>query len=375
MVHSEASTSVGASDARFHAIPQLDQELCGIIRSQLFEAREYCLEYAWSSGSQAGRERAVRYWRIFCSLLGLPEVISSHQDSWQLQYFAAFMGLVWKKTDGTSGLAGTTVEQQISQVRVWLSEEFGIRVLAFDALTSKVVKGLKRRRKTALGMMHTPEVTYRFKQRFWESQNTTMSRLHQDMDSMRFLMLRRISEMAATQGHNDRYLLDCNVTFEGSIKVWCFWPITKNSRNLSRAIDATCSSFFHRMVRRSEENKKFLALNPQFDEKRLPFFHLSGRPIHRREIEKEVKCVMALAFAQEPAVGHLDPALYRYNTHSDRKGGAIWMLDTIRGSEFYVRYMGDWKSLAFYLYGRVSRKSAALIEHSLSNALNSLFSS
>ncbi len=49
------------------------------------------------------------------------------------------------------------------------------------------------------------------------------------------------------------------------------------------------------------------------------------------------------------------------------------MLDTVLGIEFYVRFMGDWKSLAFYVYGRVSRKSAALVERTLGQALARLF--
>jgi hypothetical protein len=113
--------------------------------------------------------------------------------------------------------------------------------------------------------------------------------------------------------------------------------------------------------------------HPEQDPDLLPFFHIHGRPVTRQEVEAEEKRTCRLAFRSEPGKGHLDPDLYRYNTHSDRKGGAIWMLDTIMGIEFYVRYMGDWKSLAFYTYGRCSRKAAAAVERSLGKALSSLF--
>lgn len=375
LVHDTAASEVraGLGDGLTRGIPSLVGESRKRVLEQLFDAREHALSYAWSEGSKAGRELAVRYWRIFCAYLGLPEVIRSHREAWQLQYFAAFMGLVWKKTNGDVGLAGTTVEQQVSRVRVWLSEEFGIRVLAFDSLTSKVVKGIKKQSKVGLGVMYTVEVTYRFQQRWWESDGSYMSLLFQDMSSMRFLMLRRISEVASTKSHDNYYLLHFNCTLEGDVKFWAFWPLTKNSKNLARSTDGACYGLFRRLRRRYHANEQWLKAHPQFDREKLPFFHIDGRPVHRREVEREAKRLMALAFTLEPGVGHLNPALYRYSTHSDRKGGAIWMLDTVLGIEFYVRFMGDWKSLAFYVYGRVSRKSAALVERTLGQALARLF--
>ena len=371
-----AKKLINGSSAAFSEIPlwQAREE----VLQGLHKSREFALEYAWSEGSRSVRERSVRYWRIFCLMLGLPEVITSYKDAWQLQYFASFMGLIWKKRNGDVGLAASTVEQQVSQVRVWLSEEFGVRVLDWDRLTQKVVSGLKKRKGSGLGVMHKPHVTYRFQQVLWKKADTPMSRLFADMSSMRFIMLRRISEMASTTGHNvanktSRNLLQRNCSLESMVKFWGFWPLTKNSVNLLRGVDASMGDIFHRLMRRYLDNLLYLAQHPEQDPDTLTFFHLHGRPITRQEVEKEEKRTCLLAFTSEPGIGHLDPALYRYNTHSDRKGGAVWMLDTVTGIEFYVRYMGDWKSLAFYTYGRCSKAAAAGVERTLGRALAALF--
>ena len=365
------------SSAEYAAVPPLPLHERKHVLAGLHRAREHALEYAWSEGSRSVRERSVRYRRVFCSLLNLPEVITSYKDAWQLQYFASFLGLVWLKRGGDAGLAASTVEQQVSQVRVWLSEEFGIRVLDWDRVTSKVIRGLKKRKASGIGVMHKPEVTYRFQQLLWRRLGTEKARLFADMSSMRFLMLRRISEMAETVSHNasqktSRNLLQCNCALEAHVKFWGLWPLTKNGVNLLRGVDASMGDIFSRLRRRYWENEQYLVAHPERADD-LPFFHLHGRAIHRNEVESEEMRTCLLAYQEEPNMGHLNPALFRYNTHSDRKGGACWMLDTILGIEFYVRYMGDWKSLAFYTYGRCSSKSAALVERSLGQALASLF--
>ena len=72
---------------------------------------------------------------------------------------------------------------------------------------------------------------------------------------------------------------------------------------------------------------------------------------------------------EEPGIGHLDIVRYRYNTHSERRGGSVFYLSTVKGVEAFVRWLGNWKSLAFFSYAKVSRDYATMSWKSILDVL------
>ena len=378
-----SSAAINGNDEYYASIVKIPEAMRVSVMNSMLHCREFVLDWAWSKGSQDGRERAVRYYRVFCAILGVSPVIVSHRYTWVLQYFAAFMGCVWikrgKKAPGDD-MAATTVEQMVSQVRRWLAEVHGVKVLDFDAMTSKVVKGLKKRAGTSHPAMFTPEITYKFMQDYWAAEKNEIASVHADMQAMRYAMMRRISEVCNTNSHNDlepgnhsRYLLHSKTWIEGDSLFWCWWPTTKNSIDLVRSIGSTWHDIFARFKKRWLDNEVYLEDHPNVDRNTLPFFHIDGKPLHRTTVAAEMARLVALAFVTEPGVGHLDPSKFRITTHSDRKGGACFYLANIQGIEGFVRFLGDWVSLSFYDYAMQTRASAALAGNSIGDAFKKLF--
>ena len=72
--------SVRASDFAFAAIDGLPKNVIATLLNELSKGKEFALSFATTEGTRAGKERAVRYWRVFCALLRIPEVVSSFSN-------------------------------------------------------------------------------------------------------------------------------------------------------------------------------------------------------------------------------------------------------------------------------------------------------
>jgi len=396
-VREHAKVHVRASDDTIGKIPRYPEQLRTAVLNEFSRLRSYVLDAAWGETAQASRERAVRYWKIFCQTLSLPDVPTSVRDVWILQYFAVFMGLVWKKKDGEFGLAGTSVEQQISQVCKWLQEAYNVNVREMDYVIGKICKGLKRLDTGSMAMMVMPWPTYLFIQKCLLEEATPLALCMRDAQSMRVEMMRRVSETAETtskdgfaRGKHSRFILHHNTWLEGGDqntirssnwkqlvqaadgvfsesaliqlligrkvkKAWYFWPKTKNRTNLTRPLEEP--ALLERFVNRWIANERFLAENPSYDREKLPFFHVGGRALHRREIEAKLKKLMVLAYRLHPGKGHLNPEEYSFNTHSERKCGATGLKGMGVDVE-WIRWMGDWSSLAFLEYVMMTEEAA-----------------
>jgi len=375
--------SVRASDFAFAAIDGLPKNVIATLLNELSKGKEFALSFATTEGTRAGKERAVRYWRVFCALLRIPEVVSSFSNSYYLHYFAAYMGLVWRKYGGDQfGLAGATVEQMISQVVKWLELRFGVSVRSFDKVLSEVCKGLKRRSGAGLGVMMLPVETYVFIQKTLLGRGDPLSLCLADSQKMRFLGLRRISETSSTNRHDggagrDARLLLHDNCYHNAVEFAPYWPKTKNGVNLLRPFPLDdelgvfgCTSCF---IARFKANEQFLLEHPEVDRKKLPFFHVNGAPLHRDDVEACLSELCALAFKEEPNVPHLNPELYRINTHSERKGGSCFYLAHCDRGEAFVRWLGDWKSLSFFVYARVTQKYRLAMSSKASGVLSAMF--
>ena len=371
-------------DLAFASVERMDEDQVARILINLNQGKELALSHATTLGTQIGKERSVRYYRVFCALLGIPEVPDSFTNSYYLHYFAVFMGLVWKKYGGKHfGLAGATVEQMISQIVKWLEIRFGVQVRAFDQVLTEVCKGLKRRGGLGLGVMMLPVVTYVFMQKTLRAKGDPFSLLLADAQTMRFLGLRRISETALTTRHDggigrDSRLLLHHCCSYNSHHFSVFWPLTKNGKNLHRHFQKNddvggkygCYEVF---VARFQYNENFLATHPAVKRGTLPFFHHNGVALHRSDVESNLHDLCALAFLQEPSKGHLNPSLYRINTHSERKGGSCFYLGYCDKGEAFVRWLGDWSSLSFFVYAKVTAELAAATSAKAHSVLHSFF--
>ena len=396
-VRNHAKVHVRATDDAIGKIPRYPEQLRTAVLNEFSRLRSYVLDAAWGETAQASRERAVRYWKIFCQTLSLPDVPTSVRDVWVLQYFAVFMGLVWKKNDTEFGLAGTSVEQQISQVCKWLQEAYNVNVREMDYVIGKICKGLKRLDTGSKAMMVMPWPSYLFIQQQLLEEGTALSLCLRDAQSMRVEMMRRVSETAETtskdgfaRGKHSRFILHDNSWLEGGdhnmirssnwkalvlavdgvmseralvklligrrvVKAWFHWPKTKNRVKLTRPLEEP--ALLKRFVRRWIANEHFLMMNPSYDRTKLPFFHVNGRALHRREIEEKLKKLMVMAFQLHPGQGHLNPEEYAFNTHSERKCGATGLKGMGVDVE-WIRWMGDWSSLAFLEYVMMTEEAA-----------------
>ena len=378
-----ATKNVRASEEIFSSIRPFPHDMINTMLLHLGECSDFVLKQASSDKSMANRELAVRYWRIFTAVLGQESIPSSHHQRWIFHAFASFMGVVWKKRGKDERLAATTVEQQMSQVRMWLREVTNGAVdsiIDSDVIGKKIIKGLKVLTHGGLGVMYLRHVTFRFMQNFWLENPSPVNDALRLGQAIRFIMMRRISEVCATVNHHrvgtvhkdERYLLDKNVWSEGDSLLHCMWPKTKNNVNLVRPVDASMEHLFSLMVRQKQFNVQWLAAHPDYDPDVLPFVHVEGKPLHRSTVELRSRELMIMAVRVEPGVGHLCPTRYRFNTHSERKGGAIFQLSTVSQIESYVRFMGDWKSLSFFDYAKATRESTQLASKSVGRAFSRL---
>jgi hypothetical protein len=379
-----ATKNVRASEEVFSSIRPFSHGMIQTMLQHLGECSDFVLKQAASEKSMANRELAVRYWRIFTAVLGLESIPSSHHQRWVFHAFASFMGVVWKKRGRHDRLAATTVEQQMSQVRMWLREVTNgavDNIVDSDVIGKKIIKGLKVLGHGGIGVMYLPHVTFRFMQDFWFHNPSPINDALRLGQAIRFCMMRRISEVCATTNHyrvgmvhkDERYLLHKNVWSEGPALLHCRWPKTKNNTNLVRPVDSSMDHLFSLMIRQKRINIHWLAEHPDYDPNVLPFVHVEGKPLHRSTVDLRSKELMLMAVRLEPGVGHLSPDRYRFNTHSERKGGAIFQLSTVSQIESYVRFMGDWKSLSFFDYAKATRMSTLLASESVGRAFSRLF--
>ena len=375
------SSHIRADEESLHKIRPLQKVLREKILDQLSDVKEFVLSHAWSVQSQANRELAVRKWRIFCVLLALPEIPSSHEQMYALHVFQSFLGVVWEKRGTKARLAASTVAQTTSQVRVWLREMSDGGVVDKDIISKKITKGLKEMGHKGVGVMHTQEETFAFMQRTWRERGTMEDLLYADSQEWRFKQMRRISEAHETTSHGSwtrngqpaRYLLHSDVWKEGTSIIHWHLKKTKNGGSLVREISCENAALFKHFTERFEQNEVWLSEHPSYRRESLPFFHLEGKSVHRRTIAMVSLEMMELAYKTEPGAGHLNPKKYRFNTHSDRKGGAVCMLSNVSQIEAYVRFLGDWKSLSFFDYARTTRKSSVLASRSVGAAFAEIF--
>ena len=227
----------------------------------------------------------------------------------------------------------------------------------------------------------TQEETFAFMQRTWRERGTKEDLLYADSQEWRFKQMRRISEAHETTSHGSwtsngqpaRYLLHSDVWKEGNSIIHWHLKKTKNGGSLVREISCENAALFKHFTERFEQNEVWLSEHPSYRRESLPFFHLEGKAVHRRTIAMVSLEMMELAYETEPGVGHLNPKKYRFNTHSDRKGGAVCMLSNVSQIEAYVRFLGDWKSLSFFDYARTTRKSSVLASRSVGAAFAEIF--
>ena len=362
-----AHDMVRANDAEFALIRPVSADIRKAVLQELGGLAEHAISWGTVDGTVAAKERAVRYWKIFCALLAVPPTPASFRDAYILSYFAAYMGLVWRRWNGANvDLTGATVAQAVAMVRRWLAVYYNIRILEFDPVTTLVIKGLKRRSGPGLGMLEMPVVSFLFCQREWLRLNTEFSTCLADSQVVRFMVLRRISETCATSSHDGsgpgkdaRYVLHVNVWFDAKW-FWFRWKWTKNGP-LTRPLPKGLGRFYERLVQRYWANEKWLKDHPKFKREDLAFFHVGGKPLHRRQVEKQLKFMLRRAYVEELGLGHVNLDRYRANTHSERRGGSVWYLAMIKGCAAFVKWLGNWRSLAFFSYAKVSK---AYVGHS-----------
>ena len=370
-----AHANVRADESFYASIKPVSARVRSRLMVELGENMEHAISFGTVSGTEVAKERSVRYWRIFCALLGVSPTPSSFRDAYLFSYFASYMGLIWRRHKGKDlNLQGSTVAQYVAMVRRWLHRYYNIAIMDFDPVTPLVVKGLKRKSGKGLGVLELPPVSFVYTQKKWLQENTPRSLLLADSQILRFLMLRRVSETNATSNHDGtapgkdaRYVLHHNVWYDGTF-LWFHWPWTKTGP-LTRPFPKDMGKYFVRLLRRFRYNERWLKEHPEFKRENLPFFHLMGAPVHRRVLETEMRRLLMRAVVEEPGVGHVDITRFRISTHSDRRGGSVWYLVVINGKESFVKWLGNWKSLAFFSYAKVSRDYANKTWGSIGSAL------
>lgn len=347
------------------------------VRAALRELTSRLVDAASAEGTLIARERYVRYWVVFCDLLGLPSVMRSSEDMPQLGEFASILGMAWEVSADKRGMAHSTVSYAVSAIRVWHKEVHGIDVSSMEFLTPKICKGLKNLAGPSKPYLRLPPEVYVFMVGRLRATASPESMALADAISWCFEALFRISEVANTYGHNraantERYLLHDDVHLsrarnkrarkitwalqntkqKDEVQIRSLWA-EGSSDDESRDLVANANDFVMRMASVHDANEVFLSAHPERRET-LPFIHVNGEALHRDAVHRAIDEGLAAAFA-EGICGNPDD--YRVGTHTCRRGGATLYYEN-GISDKTIMWLGRWVSLAWLAYPSVTDKAA-----------------
>ena len=379
-------------------VPERDRQ---VLREMIMLLVDKTAARSLEVGSLAARERYIRYWRVFCDLLGVGVVMRGPEEAWILSGFAAVLGVVWRPArrgaGERSGLGHSTVSAAISQVRAWHFEEHCIDVKGFEARATRVVRGLKKMTGPRKPLLHLPVEAYRFIVLRLLRQGDPLSRAIAHAISWMFLALFRVSEIAATNQHhgaNARHLLHKHVTVlratsvvaitrgggaggNGVVEVrrarkveWTLpktkWKDMQMSRHLyvkgcgeKEEEDVTdmdlVNDFANTMAGIHEDNEEWLRGHPEYT-RDLPFIHVNGEALTRGQIHAAIDEGLRAGQNQ----GLPNPDSYTVGTHTCRRGGATHYAECGVGDKMLC-WLGRWASVAWLHYVRITPRAVSLV--------------
>ena len=103
------------------------------------------------------------------------------------------------------------------------------------------------------------------------------------------------------------------------------------------------------------------------------FRHRRHPSFCRYGIYSTLQELVVRAFKEDQEVGHLDLSKFRLNTHSERKGGASFLKARVHGIDWFIQWLGGWKSLAFLVYAQVTSEAVDLSFANIAAKIGSLF--
>ena len=328
----------------------------------------------------AQKERSQRYWFTHCDLMGIPRVMRTHAEAAHLAEFGGLLGMAWKTSSKTEdrGMAAGTVSGILSGIRSWHSEVHHIDLKAMEYRSNKVCKALKKLAGPQLPLMRLKETCYKHIIKPLRADPLdTRSNAIADAVSWCYEALFRISEIADTISHckadnTQRYLMHADVhsrcTADGrprkldwtlrntkqkeEVQNRSLWASGTQELEADDVVAAT-DDFVVRMNNRIAQNETFIATHPHRRDD-LPFIHVNGEPVHRKEVEAAIDAGLQSAFA---AGLTSDPKNFRVGTHTCRRGGATLYYEN-GISDKSIMWLGRWASLAWLVYPEVTDKAA-----------------
>ena len=365
-------------------------------KTHLLDLVEKVAARALEKGSMAERERYVRYWQVYCGLLGESPVIRSIESIWVYHGFAALLGVVWKPrgyTEGDLGLNHSTVRGACSQINAWHFEMHGIDLKMYGSRCNYVVRGLKKMAGPSLPLLHLSYRAFKFVVRWHLGMNTPKSIAIAHAIMWLFLGLFRVSEIAATNSHNpatntERYLLNSKVTVIRSTAVpstrvtrshtpsvryisWVLdktkWKDDKQIRHLFATgcaadeaddiiVTDLTNDFANTMAKRQLLNEEYLRTH-EHARHTLPFIHVNGEPLTSADIKTGIVDGIKAGRTSHSLV---NPDDYRVGTHTCRRGGATYYSENGAGDKFLC-WLGRWASVAWLRYVEITSKAVARV--------------
>ena len=353
---------------------------------------------AYESGSLAERERYVRYWMVWCGLLGEAYVIRSIEQIWLLNGFAAVLGVVWVPRGHVRGdqlgLNHGTVRGAVSQITAWHFEMHGIDLKLYGSRCSKVVRGLKKMAGPTLPLLHLSFDALKFIVGWLQRTGTPESIATAHAIMWLFFALFRVSEIASTDAHNlsggtARYLLDTNVTITRATHIdgpttrgatssarvrlisWTLpktkWKDQQMNRHLfasgCQAEEANdvlltdlTNDFANVMAKQKVLNAQYLQQHPT-KAASLPFIHVNGEALTRGTIQRAIVDGLRAGHASHSLP---NPDEYRVGTHTGRRGGATYYSENGAGDKFLC-WLGRWASVAWLHYVQVTSRAVCRV--------------
>ena len=347
---------------RLQPLPRAErEEVRGILRAKM----ELLHHSARADGTHTNRDRHLRDYAVFCRRLGYSPRLTPGGDKSALHEYVTWKAMsyaVGGESSRAPGVASGSLWNEVSSIRTYHREQFGIDLSAVEFLSKSLLKGAKRLDGAKRVALRVDEDMMIQMEALDAADGSAAATAHITARRLCFDAMARVSEVAASpKGEAQHYLLDRNVGFVMSAEgrpLEMFWTLehAKNSqyRNRQRRLVAGAETDTRDFVRwcyaAKLRNAEYLQKHPMVSPETLAFVNVAGKPLSKKAVMRRLRERLAqLGKARRVSL----PREFNAGTHSMRRGGARMWTNTGIGEQF-VRWLGGWRSLAWLVYPEVA---------------------
>ncbi len=312
-----------------------------------------------AEGTNVNRDRYLRDWFVFCRRLGLRPYMYDRQDAEVLHLYIAWraMGYVrhrdLDKPGVLPGIRDASIANEVSAIRSFHRDSLGVDLDEIDRRHKQLQKGVTRISGAKMARLRLSEQMKLAMDSLDRADGSALSLAHLTARELGYTAMHRISEVAVGKG-TKHHLRHQDVVFaldgDGN-PVTCGWTLrsSKSSQSLEVTRELHSPSFVMTMWEQHRRNEAFLVGKTSARRASLPFVQANGKPLQKRLVLAHLRQLL-VKMSKGGAVSV--PTRFRAGTHCFRRGGARMWLNTGIG-EFFIRWLGRWRSLAWLIYPEV----------------------